>query len=51
MQRQAQPSVSIQNIATAFAGEAMVHIKYPYFAKVEERRTRCYQDALQRAEA
>lgn len=29
-----QPSVTIQNLEAAFAGESMAHIKYRYFAKV-----------------
>ncbi|MRR51491.1 MAG: rubrerythrin [Rhodocyclaceae bacterium] len=30
----AQPSVTIQNLESAFAGESMAHIKYRYFAKL-----------------
>jgi rubrerythrin len=29
-----QPSVTIQNLEAAFAGESMAHIKYRYFAKL-----------------
>jgi rubrerythrin len=29
-----QPSVTIQNLEAAFAGESMAHIKYRYFARV-----------------
>jgi rubrerythrin len=29
-------SVTIQNLESAFAGESMAHIKYRYFAKLEE---------------
>lgn len=31
---QKQPSVTVQNLEAAFAGEAMAHIKYRYFAKL-----------------
>jgi len=30
----ASPSVTIQNLESAFAGESMAHIKYRYFAKL-----------------
>ncbi|MEY2995084.1 MAG: hypothetical protein RL357_2019 [Pseudomonadota bacterium] len=29
-----QPSITIQNLEAAFAGESMAHIKYRYFAKI-----------------
>ncbi len=29
-----QPSITIQNLESAFAGESMAHIKYRYFAKI-----------------
>lgn len=31
---QKQPSVTVQNLEAAFAGESMAHIKYRYFAKL-----------------
>src|SRR3569623_2163993 len=31
------PSVTIQNLAAAFAGESMAHIKYKFFAEVCRR--------------
>ena len=31
---QQNPSVTIQNLEAAFAGESMAHIKYRYFAKL-----------------
>lgn len=34
MSKQAQASVTVNNIEAAFAGESMAHIKYLYFAKV-----------------
>lgn len=34
MNTQTQPSVTIQNLEAAFAGESMAHIKYRYFAKL-----------------
>jgi rubrerythrin len=34
MSTQANPSVTIQNLESAFAGESMAHIKYRYFAKL-----------------
>lgn len=33
-QNQTQPSVTIENLEAAFAGESMAHIKYRYFAKL-----------------
>ena len=29
-----KPSITIQNLESAFAGESMAHIKYRYFAKL-----------------
>ncbi|MBC3919457.1 rubrerythrin [Undibacterium sp. CY18W] len=34
MSTQANPSVTIKNLESAFAGESMAHIKYRYFAKL-----------------
>ncbi|MFZ6657206.1 rubrerythrin family protein [Undibacterium sp. TJN19] len=34
MTTQANPSITIQNLESAFAGESMAHIKYRYFAKL-----------------
>ncbi len=34
MSNVANPSVTIQNLEAAFAGESMAHIKYRYFAKL-----------------
>ncbi|MDO8654794.1 MAG: rubrerythrin family protein [Undibacterium sp.] len=34
MSNVANPSVTIQNLESAFAGESMAHIKYRYFAKL-----------------
>jgi rubrerythrin len=34
MNKAATPSVTIQNLEAAFAGESMAHIKYRYFAKL-----------------
>ena len=34
MSKPANPSVTIQNLESAFAGESMAHIKYRYFAKL-----------------
>jgi rubrerythrin len=34
MSQVATPSVTIQNLEAAFAGESMAHIKYRYFAKL-----------------
>ena len=34
MSTQANPSITIQNLESAFAGESMAHIKYRYFAKL-----------------
>jgi rubrerythrin len=34
MSNTANPSVTIQNLEAAFAGESMAHIKYRYFAKL-----------------
>ena len=31
---QQNPSITIQNLEAAFAGESMAHIKYRYFAKL-----------------
>ena len=34
MTHTANPSVTVQNLESAFAGESMAHIKYRYFAKL-----------------
>ena len=34
MTHTANPSVTVQNLESAFAGESMAHIKYRYFAKI-----------------
>jgi len=34
MKSASTPSITIQNLESAFAGESMAHIKYRYFAKI-----------------